>query len=139
MASLKDQLMRHLTEEVYCRLGISKTHGVGVFSIRPIPKGTFPLKTRARQTEVRITRDELAALPKGVITQLKRFCYHEKGTYYVPSSGFNTMDLAVYLNHSKKPNLRFTKKGVLEALKDIRKGEELTIDYDESFGGNHQF
>jgi SET domain-containing protein len=139
MASLKDKLMRHLTEEVYCRLGVSKTHGVGVFAIRPIPKGVAPLKTRVRKREVRMSREELEALPKGVITQLKRFCYHEKGTYYVPSSGFNTMDLAVYLNHSKKPNLRFTKRGVLEALKNVRKGEELTIDYDESFGGKHHF
>lgn len=131
--------MRHLTEEVYCRLGISKTHGVGVFALRPIPKGVSPLKTPVRKREVRIRREELAALPKGVLTQLKRFCYHDKGTYYVPSCGFNTMDLAVYLNHSKKPNLRFTKKGALETLKSIPKGQELTIDYDESFGGKHHF
>jgi SET domain-containing protein len=59
--------------------------------------------------------------------------------YYVPSCGFNTMDLAVYLNHSKKPNLRFTKSGLLKTLKVIRKGQELTIDYDASFGDKHRF
>lgn len=139
MATLRDKLIKHLTEEVYCRLGVSKTHGVGVFAIRSVPKGASPLRTPVKKREVKISKEELRKLPKGVRLQLERFCFHEKGFYYVPSCGFNTMDLAVYLNHSKRPNLRFTKRGVLEAVKAIRKGEELTIDYDESFGGKHRF
>jgi SET domain-containing protein len=139
MANLKDSLLKHLSEEVYCRLGVSETHGVGVFALRVIPKGISPLTSRVKKREIRISREELFSLPKGVRSQLERFCFHDKGTYYVPSTGFNTMDLAVYLNHSKKPNLRFTKRGALKSLKRIRRGEELTIDYDESFGGKHRF
>jgi SET domain-containing protein len=47
--------------------------------------------------------------------------------------------LAVYLNHSKQPNLRFKKVGVLVTLKAIDQGEELFIDYDISFGEKHYF
>jgi SET domain-containing protein len=47
--------------------------------------------------------------------------------------------LAVYLNHSKKPNLRFKKAGTLISLKAIDEGEELFIDYDISFGEKHFF
>ena len=33
----KKKLLKHLAEEVYCRLGASPTHGVGVFAIRKGP------------------------------------------------------------------------------------------------------
>jgi SET domain-containing protein len=139
MPSLKDRILKHLSDEVYCRLGVSKTHGVGVFAIRSIEKGQVPLRTPVRKREVKITQEELSRLPKSVQTQVERFCYHDEHGYYVPSCGFNTMDLSVYLNHSKKPNLYFTKKGILKSLRKIQKGEELTIDYDKSFGGKHRF
>ena len=57
----------------------------------------------------------------------------------IPVNGLNSFDLAVYLNHSKQPNLRFKKVGVLESLKAIKQGEELFIDYDISFGEKHYF
>ena len=49
------------------------------------------------------------------------------------------MNMAVYLNHSKKPNLRFDDKDVLRAVRDIERGDELTIDYDISFDDDHDF
>jgi SET domain-containing protein len=57
----------------------------------------------------------------------------------IPRLGLNTFDMAIYLNHSKKPNLRFKKAGVLIALRDVKKGEEMFIDYDISFGEKHKF
>jgi hypothetical protein len=35
--------------------------------------------------------------------------------------------------------LRFNEKDVLEAVRDIERNEELTIDYDISFGEEHLF
>jgi hypothetical protein len=43
------------------------------------------------------------------------------------------------LNHSRQPNLKFDDKDVLRAIRAIPKGEELTIDYDESFDDQHDF
>jgi SET domain-containing protein len=57
----------------------------------------------------------------------------------VPAIGLNAMNMAVYLNHSKKPNVKFNKKGELETLKPINAGDELMIDYDLSFGEKHTF
>ena len=51
----------------------------------------------------------------------------------------NAVNLSIYLNHSKTPNLRFNEKDVLEAMRDITRNEELTIDYDISFGEKHYF
>ena len=78
-------------------------------------------------------------LPKGVRQQIDTFCYYDKKKVSIPTIGLNSFDLAVYLNHSKKPNLRFNKAGVLVSLQDIAEGEELFIDYDISFGEKHFF
>jgi SET domain-containing protein len=51
----------------------------------------------------------------------------------------NAVNLSVYLNHSRQPNLKFDDKDVLRAIRAIPKGEELTIDYDESFDDQHDF
>jgi SET domain-containing protein len=49
------------------------------------------------------------------------------------------MNMSVYLNHSKEPNVRYRKNGKLKALKDIEAGEELFLDYDQSYGEKHTF
>ena len=51
----------------------------------------------------------------------------------------NAVNISIYLNHSKTPNLRFDDKDVLRAMCDINRGEELTIDYDVSFDDDHDF
>lgn len=42
---------------------------------------------------------------------------------------FNTMGIDWFLNHSCEGNMGFSKKGDFIALRNIRKGEELTYDY----------
>ena len=139
MAGIKKAILKHLTEDLYCRLGVSKIHGVGVFAIRPIQKGVQPFKSLVRSRELKFSRKELESLPKGVRKQLEIFCYYEEDTIYIPSIGFNCVDMAIYVNHSKKPNLSFKKNGSLYAVRNIKKGEELMIDYDVSFGEKHKF
>jgi SET domain-containing protein len=139
MAGIKKTLFKHLNDDIYCRLGVSKVHGVGVFAIRPIPKGVKPLNSLVKLKELEFSREELEALPKSVRKQLEIFCYYVGDTFYIPSTGLNCVNMAVYVNHSKKPNLRFKKDGSLQAIKNIKKGEELMIDYDISFGDTHQF
>ena len=112
---------------------------IGVFAIRAIPKGVHPLKTMAQPKEVKFTRKEIAELPKSVRRQIDIFCYHHKDEVRVSTMGLNTMDMAFYLNHSKKPNLRMKKSGEFEALRRIKTGEELMMDYDHSFGEKHVF
>jgi SET domain-containing protein len=110
-----------------------------VFAIRPIPKGVNPLKSYIRMREIDVPKKDIKHLPKGVRNQIDMFCYYNRKTVSVPVNGLNSFDLAVYLNHSKQPNLRFKKVGVLVTLKAIDQGEELFIDYDISFGEKHYF
>lgn len=139
MPRTKKEILQHLQSDVYCKIGVSKTHGVGVFAIREIPKGAMPLRSLRRLKEFEFPIKELKKLPREVKKQVEVFCFVEDGVASIPSIGLNSFDMAVYLNHSKKPNLRFKRNGSLEALKRIRKGEELFIDYDVSFGATHTF
>lgn len=141
MKKTKTDIIQHLQREVYCKLGISKVAGIGVFALRAIPKGIDPLKTWLPSKEIEIPLKELNKLPSSVRKQIHSFCYVDNEEKYVsiPSYGMNAMNMAVYLNHSKQPNLRFKKNGTLVSLKSIRAGEELFIDYDESFGETHIF
>ena len=139
MPNTKKKIIQHLQTEVFCKLGISPIHGIGVFAIRPIPKGINPLKSYIRMREIDVPKKDIKDLPKGVRSQIDMFFYYNRKTVSIPVNGLNSFDLAVYLNHSKQPNLRFKKVGVLESLKAIKQGEELFIDYDISFGEKHYF
>ena len=137
--TLKEKIMNHLANEVYCRLGVSPVHGIGVFAVRPIPKGTNPLRSLVKQREIAFSHDELKKLPRGVRKQIDMFCYYDKDEVLVSTMGLNTMNFAVYLNHTKNPNVRLNKDGSFEALRDIKTDEELMMDYDHSFGETHYF
>jgi len=139
MSELKQKLLQHLNDEVFCRLGASPMHGVGVFAIRRIPKGINPLNSRIRYKEVQFSREELKQLPSSVKKLLDIFCYYKDDVVHVPEIGMNAMDMALYLNHSKTPNVRYLKGGAFETLRSIRSGEEITMDYDISFGDVHIF
>lgn len=136
---IKAALFEHLQQEVYCRLGVSPLHGIGVFALRAIPKGINPLKSWLNNKEIKFTHDEIKTLPKSVQKQIKLFCYYDKKAFEIPVMGMNTMDMAIFLNHSKKPNLKMKKDGTFITLRSIKMGEEVTMDYDHSFGETHIF
>ena len=74
---------------------------------------------------------ELKDLDQEVIKMVDDFFVIEKdGSVLIPRSGLNGMDTSYYLNHSKKPNIKTTDEGfTFIALKNIKKGEEITTSY----------
>jgi SET domain-containing protein len=139
MSRIKKKILHHLAREVYCRLGVSTVHGIGVFAIRSIPEGIDPLRSMIGSLDIKFKKSELKDLPKSVREQIKMFCYYRKDDVFIPTMGLNTMDLAIYVNHSKSPNVRMKRSGYFETLREIHKGEELFMDYDDSFGEKHTF
>jgi len=139
MSPTKKKLLKHLTTEVYCRIGVSPLHGVGVFALRAIPRGLDPLPSWLDNAGVQFTQQELKLLPRGVKKQIKTFCYYDEDGFVIPSIGMNSFDMSIYLNHSKTPNVKMKKSGKFVTLRAIRTGEELLMDYDHSFGDTHVF
>jgi len=139
MAVDKKRILEHLQSQVYCRLGISKVHGIGVFAIRSIPKGGKPLVSLLKIKEFDVSKKDIKKIPASVRKQMEIFCYHDAKKYSLPSIGLNAMNLAFYMNHSKDPNVKYHKSGDIVALRKIKIGEELFFDYDDAFDDKHSF
>jgi SET domain-containing protein len=112
---------------VYTRLGPSKIHGVGVFSIKHIPKGTYVF-AGDDESIVWVAKKKIKNLPRAIRDLYDDFCII-KGNQYGCPRNFDSLTPAWYLNHSSKPNIAADKRVKFYALRDIKKGEELTVDY----------
>jgi SET domain-containing protein len=117
---------------VYTRITCSRIHGVGVKAIRRIRKGIliFP---DDNEPIIWIEADKLKRLSKTLRRLYSDFCIIQDGgkTYGCPKS-FNRLTVAWYLNRPKagaKPNVGCREDYTFYALRDIKPGEELTVDY----------
>jgi SET domain-containing protein len=139
MPITKKKLLKHLSQQVYCHLAASPVNGVGVFAVRAIPKGVEPLRSLVDEKDISFTHKEIKTLPKSVQQEIKKFCYYDEDHVLIPRIGLNAARMAVYLNHSKSPNVQYQKNGQLKTLRAIKKGEELLMDYDINFEEVHSF
>jgi SET domain-containing protein len=112
-------------QNVYTRLKPSKIHGVGVFAIRPIPKGTHLFDSG--EEICWIEEEKITKLPKAVRRMYEDFCIIKNGKYGCPRN-FNNLTMGWYLNDSPNPNVMVDHGYNLWAIRDIAEGEELTLD-----------
>jgi len=110
---------------VYTRLKPSPIHGVGVFAIRQIPKGT--LLFDGDEEIVWIDGKQVADLPPNIRRMYEDFCIIKDARFGCPTS-FNSLTMAWYLNDSSSPNVAVDDNYNMWTLRDIEDGEELTID-----------
>jgi hypothetical protein len=111
--------------DVYTRLQPSNIHGVGVFSIRPIRKGT-PLFMSDKDI-VWVDEGQIVNLPDELKKLYEDFAIIKDKRYGCPSN-FNLLTMSWYLNDSDNPNVSADDEYNMFALRDIQTGEELTID-----------
>ena len=126
----KNGVLKNLKENVYCRLRPSKIHGVGVFAIKTIPKYANPFIGCHPSQWIGFYPEELSSLEPAVKQMINDFFAVQGKKVWVPACGFNGMDISFFMNSSRNPNIESTEGGArFYALKKIKKGEELTIDY----------
>jgi hypothetical protein len=128
----RKQLLDRVLRDCYCRLQPSTIHGIGVFAVRDIPKGRNPFDTIPKYADfgyVRITEDELDALPSKLSEAIRALFVPTGGVMHIPNYGLNIIHLNSYLNHSVKPNMRTRNGYDFVAMRRILAGEELTVDY----------
>jgi SET domain-containing protein len=116
---------------VYVRLAPSKIHGVGVFAIRKIKKGTYIFHGDDEQM-VWLDRPKFGSLPRAIRKLYADFAVIKNGgTRYGCPRNFNVLTVGWYLNHSDSPDVGCDEEHDYDfyALRDIPAGEELTVDY----------
>jgi SET domain-containing protein len=117
-------------ERVYVRLGLSDTHGIGVFAIRDIAEGT----NLFGNDTVELVWVERAALRD--LTPAERALYHDFGIARGDRIGcpvnFHNLTPGWYLNEpaaGQAPNVRVDADLSFFAARDIAEGEELSVRY----------
>jgi len=115
-------------DNVYARIKPSPIHGVGVFAIRDIPKGTDVFRGEIRRF-VEVPIREVESADPELQKLYEDFCGRNGENYSCPDS-FNNLTPSWHLNHSKtEVNSLCDEKGRILTLRDIKKGEELLLDY----------
>lgn len=113
---------------VKTRLAPSNIHGMGLFTVEPIPRGT-PFWRFEPGFDQSISPERFTALPELARQHIRWFAYRDEpnGDYIL--SG----DFCCFMNHSVEPNTGAPPDAqspiTTIALRDIAQGEELTCDY----------
>ena len=134
----KEELLNELAGNTWVMLRPSPIEGIGVFALQDIPKGCRSMFSKANEQEqwIPVARSEVEKLPPHAKALIETYCLYDDENYFVPDYGFKKMDLVNFLNHSDKPNVISINDGeFFEAIRNIKAGEELVIDYGEIVDG----
>lgn len=97
------------------------SHGFGILAIKKIQKGERVIVFGGYVMNTR----QFKALSE----RMKSFPFQVADDLYFGLSKISEVEEADYLNHSCEPTCGFSGEITIIALRDIKKGEEITIDY----------
>lgn len=115
-------------EDAFTRLKPSPIHGVGVFAIRPIAKGSCVFAADQGSFIWRPKR-QIEHLPVWLKQLYEDFALIKSDDSYACPVSFNDLTVLWYLNHANNPNVAADDFHRFFALRDIDEGEELTANY----------
>ena len=128
----RQKLLNQLAYHTYIMLKPSPVQGIGVFAIRDIPKGQTKIFSEDQSEWIKIPKSKIEKLPASIRFLVENHCLYDDENYFVPEYGFKMIDPVIYINHSDTPNIKSIDDGNdFEALRDIKEGEELFLDYGE--------
>ena len=130
----KAELLAELSNNTYVMLRPSPIEGVGVFAVRDIPKGCRDMfsKPDVNDEWITVPKNEVDNLPPHAQFIVGNYCLYDDDNYFIPGSGFKKIDISLFLNHADIANVISINDGdYFEAVRDIKAGEELVVDYGE--------
>jgi hypothetical protein len=127
--------IKRLENTVYCRLGVSTVHGVGIFAIKEIPKGVNPFAdSYIGQDAVLIHKNKIK---NENISKLLEDYFPTNGNENCIIPLFPNQPIWTnYLNYTSDPekvNIFLDSTGVWKTTKTIPLGEELLEDPQDHF------
>ncbi|MBK7306231.1 MAG: SET domain-containing protein [Chitinophagaceae bacterium] len=134
----KAELLQELAGNTWVMLKPSPIEGIGVFALRDIPKGCRDMFSKPDDADewITVSKNEMETLPAHAQFLVGNYCLYDEANYFVPAKGFKKIDISLFLNHADEPNIISIDDGdYFEAIRDIKEGEELVIDYGEIVDG----
>jgi len=126
----KEALLNELANNTWVMIKPSGIHGIGVFAVRDIPNGCNKMFSKEMGEWTTVSKIEIDGLPQHAKDIVENYCLYDEANYFLPTQGFKAIDLSLFLNHADIPNIISVNDGAyFEAIRDIKKGEELLIDY----------
>jgi len=135
---MKEKLLDELSHHTYVMLKPSPVAGIGVFAIMDIPKGCRSMFSKPHKDDswIKVSKKEVELLPVHAQHLIENYCLYDEAHYFVPDHGFKRVDLSLFINHADTPNIISIQEGAyFEAIRDIKAGEELFINYGEIVDG----
>lgn len=113
----------------------SPIEGLGVFAKHDIPAGAPMWRLDERFDRV-VPRGLYEAMAGPQRAWLDRYGYPYVGD---DSRIVFELDDAKYMNHAERPNMAYSSPTLAVAARDIRAGEEITVDYGTFLPGGFEF
>lgn len=118
---------------VKTKLGLSNINGIGLFADEDVSRGTIIWKNNPELSFVKFSQYEWnrreRELSEECLKQIKKYGYKYKKDYKKDENYYIDLDNTRFVNHSRNPNIAEDGIGNDIAVKDIKKGEEILIDY----------
>jgi hypothetical protein len=118
---------------VRTKLKKSNIHGIGLFADQNLPKGISIWKSNGALSYNIYSKKEWQKLKnklnKHSFEQINKYAYkYKKDNHYRVD-----LDDTRFINHSSKPNTTINDLGDMVAVKLIKKGEEIKMNYDDFY------
>jgi hypothetical protein len=133
---ITEEVIKHLTNNIKTKIGVSSIDGVGVFAIRDIKQyeEVFPMWNYDSGIYL-IPNSRLSEIPNEVVDLLDKYFINDECGYKVIRlfNGFNFLFHGFSYCNSAWPhsnNVNITNNGV--AMRDIKSGEEILEWYTEN-------
>lgn len=106
---------------------------VATFAVRSIKKGDVIDNVDSPEEVVYLKKKDFRKLDPLTRKKIERFCILDEDDEYCVPADLNNMGGSWYFNHSCSANVAYDKKGNFVAARNIRKDEELFLDYGRMF------
>ena len=120
--------------DLYTRLKPSKIDkgGIGVFAIVSIRKGTYIFGDECVR-RIKVKKTDLSKIRNLAIRKMYDDFSIDYGSYVTIPYNLNMLTQTDYVNHSNDPNVELVDEFDFVAIRNIKIGEELAIDYRKSW------
>lgn len=127
--------------KLWCKIGVSNIHGVGLIALKYIPMGTIITSVPDKYERIEMVeyhRDMFCKNQLEYLNSIHCFNYYDE-KIKIPETGFNIYWLQSFVNHSSTPNcimycLNSTYSDIIN-VEDIKPGEEITINFTNAYPG----